>query len=279
MVKKSKKQKQYLFLDTNFFLNFLFNEIENSWLENFSKHLKKENIIVLLPENIKREIEYELYENSFLTRNTQFQEVFKKIMALGEADTKKTDVQTSEVVSKNFASALLAFQDDIFKKVNESCEKRQKKFDKFCKDINPEIIDIKENILVNGIKRSLMKKAPFTNKSKEAHRLKDSDCIAFAAILHFLEKENKSASLKPSVIMCVSDIDYKDKNGLHFDIKESLKDFNLKHCNDLSDLFKFLKIKDLKPKTNGNVSKGENQDVLSQSVGENKLESSQASCA
>jgi len=240
---KRAKSKKYVFIDTNVFINILFMDSDGKILKKFLKLIKKEKAFLIIPENIKREIEFILYEESFFLRDEIYNSFLKNALLLLEDKTKQDKSEVKEAILNGFKKSLEKHKELLLKDSNDFCKLKQNEFKDVCDCGYTKCISISEESLLNGIKRSLMKLAPFTSplskKKRENTHLKDSDCITFETILSFLKEEKSNKKTNLSFIMCVSDKDYttEDEKILK-DIENELKDFNLIHCKNLEEIFK-----------------------------------------
>lgn len=238
MVKKT-TQKNYIFIDTDVFLNTIVGNSSNDSLEKLSTELNKKKIFLILPEVIIKEIkkEFDNWKIDFF-KKTEENLTTKKILGIQEQLTDKPKKNNpTEITNIDLIDGLLKEKrNNLFLELREFYENLSKKFNLILENKNTKIIPLTDKLVLSGIKRSLLKKAPCTrsDKTKENAHTKDIDCIAFESLVSFLNKEKGS---KNNLFLCVKDSDYRQSSGeLCFDISEDLKKFNLKDYKTIESM-------------------------------------------
>jgi hypothetical protein len=224
---------KYIFIDTNLFIEVITSNEGGNILDSVLKQLNKKNVKIILPEVIKIEIltQYSYWKKG-VADSVRMNLTTKNILGIREELTNKEKnnrkKQTGETEAEKIDSVIESDIEKIAKKIQSHYESISNKIEIIFTHKNTNLVELTDHILLAGMRRSVLKKSPYTKteKSTENAHTKDIDCIAFESLLAFLEghhEEFKDATL----IMCVSDKDYLSEDGeLHDDLK---KDINLKY--------------------------------------------------
>lgn len=229
MAKKT-LSKKFLFVDTNIFIDALTSNHGEQVIDELAKKLTESKIVLILPEVIKMEIitQYSSWEKDILEKaeeNLSVESILgirdttgngKKKERRGETEAKKID----DIISPD-RKRLLEKIKGHYKVVSDDIEK-------VFGHKNTKVIDLTDQLLFAGMKRSLLKKSPYTrsDKATENAHTKDMDCIAFESLLSFISLQDEKKS-KGNLVMCVSDKDYVSKSGdLHDDLKRDIGKFS-----------------------------------------------------
>lgn len=208
-----KKISKILFIDSSIFINCAFEEVDGSnirVLEDINKIINEDKALLLLPEVLEIEV-----NNGILLKFLGLKEkINKKFSEIRDDFPQKIENKDKGKVSGLFIDEINKAKIEIIKNV----EKRESEILKVVKDIsknkNTKIINLDKDLIITGIERALLQKAPWSNQktqdkprsnSKPVHTV-DRDCIIFESVIKFLksDKINKTKSL----IFCVDDIDY-----------------------------------------------------------------------
>lgn len=214
---ENKKIEKYIFIDTNIFLSCALEQLQDlnlEILEKFKEKLDEEKIHLIIPENIKAEINFGL-RNEF----KKLEEGIKNTLSDKRLDDLKKE-------SNLLVVALQNGKKEALNKLSENQKAVIKIIDDIFKHKNSIIIELSDKILANGMKRASLKKRPFTTKAGSF--IKDQDCIALESILHYLS--TKTITEEMEVILCSDDGDYYDdinNKELHVDIKNEFKKLKL----------------------------------------------------
>ena len=163
-----------------------------------------------------------------VTENIKGNLTTKKILGiedLTEKDRNRKKKQKGETEAEKIDSVIELDRKEMIKKIKGHYESISGEIDKIFKHKNTAIVELTDQILIAGMKRSLLKKSPYTktDKSTENAHTKDIDCIAFEALISFCNKHYNKKK-KDCLIMCVSDKDYLSSDGkLHGDMKGDIK--------------------------------------------------------
>jgi len=235
-------EPKLLFIDTSVFVASVFGDAANSILDELLKRLEKKDIVIILPEVIKNEIKTQFD----ILKNEYFEECKKnlsinKIVGIDEEKTKQTEgkkkVNQKGTNSKTIDECIRAPREKLLANIEKYYKDLSKKIEVFFRHRNIVNIPLTDKLLLSGMKRSLLKKAPYTNieKTTESAHTKDADCIAFESIIFYI-KSLKTPS-KNSVILCVSDKDYHSKDGrLHDDICKDLEKCKFESYKSLAEM-------------------------------------------
>lgn len=216
---------KYIFIDTNLFFDIMTSNNGENVLDAILAQLSKNNIKFILPEVIKVEIftQYNSWKSSVI-ESIKINLETKKILgikdALTDTEKKKNKKQKGETEAEKIDSLIEPHRKKIVKKIEEHYQLILKKSDNVFKHKNTKILTLTNQILLAGMKRSLLKKAPYTKSEKqtESAHSKDVDCIAFETLVTFCKKVTNEKK-KNVLIMCVSDQDYFSSDGkIHFDL-------------------------------------------------------------
>lgn len=226
---------KYIFIDTNLFIDAMTsNDVENI-LNSISKQLIKGNIKLILPEVIKIEIltEYNFQKDGVVKAiglNLETKKILGIEEPLTDAGKKNNKKQKVEIETEKINNVIEPYRKEMIKKIEEHYKSILKMINQIFKHRNTRIITLTDQILLAGIKRSVLKRAPYTRKDPhvkpEKHEnthTKDIDCIAFETLLAFCKK-NTDKQKRDILIMCVSDPDYFSLDGkLHADLMKDIK--------------------------------------------------------
>ncbi len=221
---------RYIFLDTNLFIDVVTSNDGESILNSILKQLAKKGVVLVLPEVIKMEIltQYTFWKQG-VAENIKLNLDTKRILGIKEAltDTEKKDKkkQKGETEAEKIDSLMAPHRAQMIKKIEGYYRAISKKTEQIFRHKNTKMIALSDQILLAGMKRSLLKKSPYTrtDKGTENAHTKDIDCIAFETLAAFCKKSSQG-NIKNSLIMCVSDKDYFSTDGnLHSDLKEDIK--------------------------------------------------------
>lgn len=241
---------RYIFIDTNLFIDSITSNDGENILNSIFKQLKKKNIKFVLPEVIKMEIltQYNYWKDDVIGSIKANLET-KKILGikgdLTDAEKKNKKKQKGETEAEKIDGVIEPHRKNMIKKIEEHYKLTSKKINQIFKHKNTKIIALTDQILLAGMKRSLLKKAPYTRLEKhtESAHTKDVDCIAFETLVAFCKK-NTDGRKKDILIMCVSDQDYFSSDGkLHKDLIKDIGIENKSYKNILEMLDKEFKIK------------------------------------
>lgn len=237
------KIKDLLFIDTSVFRDIL---TCNSSLENIKglvKKLESNKIILILPEVILKEIkkEFNSWQENLLEG---IKENISTIKILGFSEEKtgvknnkneKNDKENLELVDKIISKK----REELFNEVKGFYNDLQKNVYLIFEHKNTKLVELTDDIILKGIKRSLLKRAPSTrsDKTKENSHTKDIDCMAFESLIYFLGNEKIEENSK--IYLYVKDSDYVDNEGqLQKEIIGDLKKFikNIEHSSQWDEL-------------------------------------------
>ncbi|MFA5838431.1 MAG: PIN domain-containing protein [Candidatus Paceibacterota bacterium] len=221
-IKKPKNSKNYIFIDTNIFVDMFKSDNSEQILANLVKHLNKKNRILILPEVIKKEIEKEFkdWEENSIQKIKENLEI-KKILASPDAKEEEKNINLVDKFTKNEVNNLIIKIKDFYSILAKNIEK-------ILKHENTIIVKLTDKLILSGMKRFLLKKAPYTkpDKKHEKPKIKDVDCIAFESLLSILKEKNDIKT----IFLCVKDYDYFGKdNVLSLDILNDLIEFDIKN--------------------------------------------------
>ncbi len=243
MTKLKKQMNKYVFIDTSIFLDVLYSNTSSEYIDKILKELSDNKMILLLPKVIQMEIlkDFTLWKKDLLEGITQKLEIDlildvtdKDKVGTGKSKKKKSDnLSLIDGITKKTRTELIKNVSDFYQKI-------QTKLNSIFTSKNTKIIELSDTIIIKGIERSLLKKAPSTklDKKTEHQHLKDVDCIAFESILCFLG--GCKLSREDIFYIFTSDDDYLDEDNLREDIKKDLPKFkntNIKHSQSIGDLF------------------------------------------
>lgn len=241
---------KYIFIDTNLFIDAVTSNDGENILNSVLKQLAKKNTQFILPEVIKMEIltQYHYWKDG-VVNSIKINLETKKILGINEAltDTEKKNKkkQKGETEAEKINSVIEPYRKEMVKKIEEYYKSTSKKIDQIFKHKNTKIVALTDQILLAGMKRSLLKKAPYTRveKATESAHTKDVDCIAFETLVVFCKK-NTDEHKKDVLILCVSDRDYFSSDGkLHIDLIKDIKIENKNYRSIIEMLEKEFKIK------------------------------------
>lgn len=237
------KSNKYVFIDTNIFLDILYSDTSSDDLDKILKEINSKKITLLVPKVIQMEVlkDFAMWKKNFLESIAQKLKI-DLILDVTEKDKTGTGKDRKK---KNNNTLLIDnltkdSRDELVRKVSDFYTEIEDKLRSIFGNGNTKIIELSDSIIIKGIERSLLKKAPSTklDKKTEHQHMKDVDCIAFESVLHFFS-ENKLSSYDIFHIF-TTDSDYFDEDKLRDDIKNDLskfKDKNIYHSQIAADLF------------------------------------------
>ena len=224
---------KYIFIDTNLFIDVVTSNEGEEILNSIFKQLGKENVKFVLPEVIKSEILtlYGYWKDGVI-ENVRLSLATKKILGIEDLTGKGKDQnkqQKGETESEKIDGVIDSDRKAIIRKVERYYKSISKQIDKIFKHKNTTITVLTDQILLAGMKRSLLKKSPYTRRDpfvksdkRENTNTTDIDCIAFEALVAFCKKHSGEHK-KNTLVMCVSDKDYFSTDGdLHADLKRDI---------------------------------------------------------
>ena len=222
---------KYIFIDTNLFIDAVTSNEGENILGSIIKQLNKKSVKIVLPEVIKAEIltQYTYWKNGVIESvkgNLTTLNILGIKEGLTETDKKNRKKNKGETEAEKIDSVIEPHRKAMIKKIEGRYKSITKKIEQVFKHKNTKIVKLTDQILLAGMKRSLLKKSPYTKTEKitESAHTKDVDCIAFETLVAFYKKQGSKPS-KNTLIMCVSDKDYFSNEGtLHDDLK---KDINI----------------------------------------------------
>ncbi|MFH1712722.1 MAG: PIN domain-containing protein [Candidatus Jacksonbacteria bacterium] len=206
-----------IFIDSSVYLNCALKQVEKLSLGTLEKILKKiesKKIILLLPEIIKNEV--------LLGIKNGFEEIQEKLNSL--FDSIKNQIENPKESSPKKSKIIDTIISEAKKIVAEKVEKEYTSTIEFMKKIlnhhNVKMIEMTDELILAGMRRSLLKKAPWAVK-RVAHT-KDQDCIVLESILEYIKNDKKLQ--KMNFVICTDDKDYfsEDTEDLKDDIKKDL---------------------------------------------------------
>lgn len=236
---QKKPSHKLLFIDTNIFIDGIFSNSGNQILEELIKKLNDKKIVIILPEIIKMEIFNKFEEmKKGLIEKAENNLSIEKILGIDDNVKSKRKESNAGKNAKTIDGIIEKDRKKLINSINEFYKSMSTTISKLFNHKNTKIIELTDKLLLSGMRRSLLKIAPFTNTNKtgESAHTKDADCIAFESLIFHLKANNSKS--KNSLIICVSDKDYHSKDGnLHTDISNDLKNFKFKSYKDLPSMF------------------------------------------
>lgn len=224
-------QRVYAFIDTDVFIRSLLGNYGDKILEILVINLDENKLTLIFPDIIKSEVLHLFTKEKRKTieRVTSNLEI-RKVLGIQEPTTdekKKNRSQNSIVPTRDVSNSekldevTKADRDNLLLKIENYYECIFKKLEDIFQHKNSKNIDVTNEIMLRGMKRSLMKLPPFSDKTTEQSRTKDADCIAFEALIDLVNSDFIPVSEK--LVMCLSDKDYIDQDGkIHEHIKIDL---------------------------------------------------------
>lgn len=213
---KAETPKKYVFIDTSVFLDVLYSDTSSEDLSKILKELNDNKFLLILPSVTFKEIEKDFkFWKRNLVKGIEQQLSIDLILNVtdkdktGGKDVKKKKIHNSVLIDK----ITKAERSRLIEAVENFYETLEKNLEFIFKHKNTKVIDLTSDIILKGIERSLLKKAPSTklDKKTEHQHLKDVDCIAFESILAFL---GSSSVRKDDIFYLVTDDnDYKSDDG------------------------------------------------------------------
>ena len=244
--KKVIKNKTFIFIDSCVFLEVIYSDESSSILDKIIDGLSKNNFSIVLPVVIIKEVEkdFAYWKKDFLET---IQKQLKEDFVLGS--TQKQNTGSGGVKNKRISTNTVLLNDltldnrnKIIKSISDFYDEVEKKIQEVFNHKNTKKIDLTNEIILKGIQRSLLKKAPSIkmDKKTENQHLKDVDCIAFESLISFFE--NEIVSTNDIIHIVTDDSDYKgNKEGsLRNELVEDIPKFqgkNIIHNTELDFLF------------------------------------------
>jgi len=234
--------KNYLFIDTDVFINTITGNTSKDILKILKSKLNDNKIVLVLPKVIIKEIEKE-FENwkTDLFKKTKDNLTVKKILGIKEplTDSNPKQNNSSELLNIELINDLIKTKkDDLLSEIESFYKGLSTELNSIFSHKNTKVVELTNKIVLSGIKRSLLKKAPCTrsDKTKENAHTKDIDCIAFESLLFFLKKE-KINKIKNKLFLCVKDSDYRQLDRtLSTDISTDLQGYFLKDFETIESM-------------------------------------------
>lgn len=242
-MKRTSIIKNYLFIDTDVFFSTMTSSSSKEILDKLNSKLDEKNTFLILPVVILKEIE-KLFENWKVDffKKTEGNLTVKKILGIEEQLTNSNAKQkkgSHELLNSDLIDKLIKEKrDNLLAEIKKFYTDLSKKFDLILKHKNTIVIELTDELVLNGIKRSLLKKAPYTRSDKitENAHTKDVDCIAFESLLFYLNNEDKVGT-KDNLSLCIKDSDYRKLDRtLCEDISSDLKRFSLKDYETIESM-------------------------------------------
>lgn len=244
MSQETERKGILLFVDTDIFLDAVFSNHGKAVLEGLMKVLDGNEVFLLLPEVIQMEIleGFNLWRTDLL-KTVQGNLETVKILGFKEAAASPSKTGVNNKGSKDSNADLVDglikdHRKSLIKTISEFYISMLSDLNKVFSHKNTEVIPLDDDSILQGMKRSLLKKAPHTNREKrtESQHTKDVDCIAFESLVSALKK--KDAESTGHLAICVRDRDYHGDNGdLHQDITLEISMFDPVHYADLYSMF------------------------------------------
>lgn len=243
MTREKRKNTKYVFIDTSIFLDILYSDNSSDHLDRILKEIDSGKCILLVPKVIQMEVvkDFTLWKKNLLESIAQ-----KLKIDLILDVTEKDKTGTGKDKNKKSNNTLLidnltkGSRDELVKKVSDFYIEIENKLKSIFDNQNTKIIELSDSIIIKGIERSLLKKAPSTklDKKTEHQHLKDVDCMAFESLVYFLNKIKLSED--DIFYLFTTDSDYFEEDRLRNDIKNDLSKFkkkNIYHSQIVTDLF------------------------------------------
>ncbi|MFH0805559.1 MAG: PIN domain-containing protein [Patescibacteria group bacterium] len=230
-----------VFIDTNIFINCALAETRDlnrvadiNTLKDIKEKLDNKEMIIILPENIKAEIITGM-KIGFKKLEKYINDSFSKVNSYEKENKGKISMLIKEEIEKS--------KKDLIDKIIKKSKTISKIINEIIEHKNIKFVKLSNELILLGIKRSLLMKGPYTLRSSENKNQKnaysrDQDCIAFESFLNYLNK-NKKELKKSECIICSDDSDYfKDskKNALHNNIIQEIKCKKLSGYKDILDM-------------------------------------------
>lgn len=225
----AKSRQKLLFLDSNIFISCVLEQTQGSninVLKDLLDKLKSNKTILILPEVVRREVEVNTVDIIF----TSEESINKDLEQIKTGNN-------SYVFESIINNAVKTVQIDLKKSKTEILKIIKEIFE----NNNTLTIKLTDEILISGLKRASLLKAPFThskglvkkknknNKPGEPPKYrKDQDCIIFESILSFLRK-NTQKYKNNVLVFCTEDPDYY-KNDKVADLEDDIvSDLSIAH--------------------------------------------------
>lgn len=241
--KRKSVNNKFLFTDADVFIDAIKGNAGKEILSLIKAELDNDKLILIIPEIIKSEIDYVFnnYRAEFFDQITDYLAT-RNILRIKDqlTNSKSIEVSQKEKLDNSrvkLIDALIAdSRVELVDKIKSYYNSIYDEIALLLTHKNTKIIPLFPRVIINGLKRSLLKLAPYTNKTTESAHVKDSDCVAFESLIYFIETKNVKRD--DTLIMCVREKDYlNDNSNLKGDILESLKKVrNIILCSDLQNL-------------------------------------------
>ena len=250
--KSKEKIQKVVFLDSNIFINCALEEVEGSNIEtlgDIESLLNKNKAKLLLPEVVISEVEFGI-EDRFIKLRLKIKKSFDSILKLKELDPsalKKGRGKSQGLLIKSLKEVRTRIRNDkkeALKNLDDKKKEIKRAVSDIVKNSNAIKIDLSDNDIMKGLRRSLNKKPPFSVFNNKPAYLKDSDCIIFESLISFLKEYKATGKVKiGKLILCIDDVDYfksEDKQDLKKEVEQDLKKEveQLKAYNDPVEMLK-----------------------------------------
>lgn len=233
--------KKLLFIDTNVFLNCVFERVEKlncEPLQGIFKELQNGEFVLIMPEIIEKEISNSLekFALDLKTEVKKYNDSFQ--VSLKQLKVGKKTSQFIRKLKERNCKILTLLQENqkmCFNEIETAYKDGLNVVRMIISHKNTEKIVLTDKLILNGMRRSLFKISPFShNKDKQSYT-KDQDCIAFESVLNFLKKGKYQ---EHTLITCIDDVDYNinKKNNTqknNIELKTEIKDELKKFCNNI----------------------------------------------
>ncbi len=245
-VKTTKDVSKFVFIDTCVFLDVLYSDSSSEIMGKIISELNSNKVTLILPKVILKEIEkdFKFWKKDLLSG---IEKNLSIDLILGITDKEKTGGKDSKKQKKTDNSLLIEkiTKEDrlkLTKTVESFYNELETKLEFIFQHKNTKVIELDNNIILKGIERSLLKRAPSTKLDKkiEHQHMKDVDCIAFESLLSFFD----SVSISKSDIfyLITGDSDYKmeDSDLLRDELINDLSKFkktNIKYFQSIDHIF------------------------------------------
>ena len=193
---------KYIFIDTNLFIDVVTSNDGENILNSILKQLDKKQVTLVLPEVIKMEIltQYTYWKDG-VTENIRSNLETKKILGIKEnltdAGKKYNKKQKWETEAEKIDSVIEPHRKQMIRKIESHYKSISKKIEEIFRHKNTRTVALTNQMLLAGMRRSILKKSPYTRTDKvtEGAHTKDIDCIAFETLAAFC-KNNLEANKK-----------------------------------------------------------------------------------
>lgn len=228
------KPSKYIFIDTSVFFDVLQSDSSSQTLDALTKLLDQGKITIILPEVILMEIrkQFVIFKKELIEK---LERQLSIEIILNVTDKEKTGGKNKGKKSTNsdlIDSLTKTHRASLLKTVKDFYQGIENRLEDVFKHKNTKMIKLDNSIILKGIERSLLNRAPsekLTGKNENQH-LRDIDCMAFESVLNYINSKIV-VNASDSISILVKDTDYIQEDG------ETLKDQIVK------DLSKFKKNK------------------------------------